>query len=234
MSSEWVAVEIRCRRDRFREESRRVRGDGASSSSLSLQPRPVVSPTPSLSVSPARCRSFRIRLSRSSLPSPVRSSLEWGESRPCFSIRLGRGVCKSRSASSPRSLSIDAMSGLDERRRRPPPPPPPTATPRLRSPGMGGSGCDGGRDGGGFADSDKTFGPSGMCVGGAGNADNTVPSNMEANGHNSFSHDHIHRLLTKLLYVVAEGVWIVRPLGSSHTWVTHCISGLLRLQARSM
>ena len=205
MSSEWVAVEIRCRRDRFREESRRVRGDGASSSSLSLQPRPVVSPTPSLSVSPARCRSFRIRLSRSSFPSPVRSSLECGESRPCFSIRLGRGVCKSRpassSSSSPRSLSIDAMSGLDERRRRPPTT---TATPRLRSPGMGGRGCDGGRDGGGFADSDNTFGPSGMCVGGAGNADNTVPSNMEANGHNLISHDHIHRLLTKLLYVVAD------------------------------
>lgn len=116
VSSEFVAAETRCRRERFKEESRRVSGDGASSSSLSLQPRPVVSPTPSRSVSPSRCRSFRTRLSRSSLPSPVRSSLEWGESRPCLSMRLGRGVCRSRHVSSPLSSNIDTMSGLDERR----------------------------------------------------------------------------------------------------------------------
>jgi len=111
VSSEFVVAETRCRRERFKEESRRVSGDGASSSSLSLQPRPVVSPTPSRNVSPSRCRSFRTRLSRSSLPSP-RSSLECGESKPCLSIRLGRGVWRSMPASSPLSSNIEAMSGL--------------------------------------------------------------------------------------------------------------------------
>jgi len=45
---------------------------------------------------------------------------------------------------------------------------------------MGGSGWDGGLDGGGFGDRASRLGPSGMWVGGAGKADKTAPSNMGA------------------------------------------------------
>jgi len=43
---------------------------------------------------------------------------------------------------------------------------------------MGGSGWDGGLDGGGFWDRARRLGPRGMWVGGAGKADKTAPSNM--------------------------------------------------------